>query len=52
LGKLHAAQGDEVQSRESFVRADHLRRTWKTRVALWLNRVSPNLLKAICSTRV
>jgi len=52
LGKLHAAQGDEVQSRESFVRADHLRRTWKTRVALWLNRVSPNLMKAICSRRV
>jgi glycosyltransferase involved in cell wall biosynthesis len=52
LGKLHAAHGDEVQSRESFVRADHLRRTWKTRVALWLNRVSPNLLKAICSRRV
>ena len=52
LGKLHAAQGDEVQSRESFARADHLRRTWKTRVALWLNRVSPGLLKAICSRRV
>jgi GT2 family glycosyltransferase len=52
LGKLHAAQGDEVQSRESFVRADHLRRTWKTRIALWLNRVSPNLLKAVCSRRV
>jgi glycosyltransferase involved in cell wall biosynthesis len=52
LGKLHAAHGDEVQSRESFERADHLRRTWKTQFALWLNRVSPNLLKAICSRRV
>ena len=52
LGKLHAAHGDEIQSRESFERADHLRRTWKTRLALWLNRVSPNLLKAICSRRV
>jgi glycosyltransferase involved in cell wall biosynthesis len=52
LGKLHAAQGDEGQSRESFVRADLLRRTWKTRTALWLNRLSPSLLKAICLRRV
>lgn len=52
LGKLHAAKGDEAQSRESFTRADRLRPTWKTRIALWLNRVSPSLLKAICSRRV
>jgi glycosyltransferase involved in cell wall biosynthesis len=52
LGKLHAAQGDELQSRESFVRADQLRRTWKTRFALWLSRVSPSLLKTICARRV
>jgi hypothetical protein len=52
LGKLHAAQGDEGKSMESFATADRLRRTWKTRMALLLGRVSPNLLKAICSRRV
>lgn len=52
MGKLHAAHGDEAQSRESFTKADNLRRTWKTRLALWLVRTSPNLLKAICSRRV
>ena len=51
LGKLHAAQGDDQKSRESFVRADRLRPTWKTRTALWLNRLSPGLLKAICLRR-
>ena len=51
LGKLHAAQGDDQKSRESFIRADRLRPTWKTRTALWLNRLSPGLLKAICLRR-
>lgn len=52
LGKLHAAQGDDRQSRESFLTADRLRPTWKTRAALWLNRLSPSLLRAICIRRV
>ena len=52
LGKLHAAHGDERQSRESFLRADRLRRTWKTRAALWLNRLSPSLMKVISLRRV
>ena len=52
LGKLYAARGDGRQARESFVRADRLRPTWKTRTALWLNRLTPGLLQSICSRRV
>jgi glycosyltransferase involved in cell wall biosynthesis len=52
LGKLHAARGDFNQARESFEEANRLRPTWKTQTALFLNRLTPGFLQAICRRRV
>lgn len=52
LGKIHSARGDFAQARESFTRADHWRGSWKTKTALWLNRVVPGVLRSICLRRI
>lgn len=52
LGKLHAAQGDFNQARESFEEANRLRPTWKTQTTLFLNKLAPGFLKTICRRRV
>lgn len=52
LGKLHAARGDVDQARESFEEANRLRPTWKTQTALFLNKLAPGFLEAICRRRM
>jgi glycosyltransferase involved in cell wall biosynthesis len=47
LGKLYLAQGDFPNARDSFSRANHLRPSWKTRIAHGSARVAPRLMRAI-----
>ena len=47
LGKLYLEQGDTKRARESFARANNLRRSAKTRVALLLSRLAPQLLRLL-----
>lgn len=52
LGKLHAARGDVDEARESFEEANRLRPTWKTQTVLFMNKLAPGFLRAICRRRV
>jgi len=52
LGKAYLEKDEFAKARESFRRANGLRTTWKTRVALWLSRVSPKLIQAIFARRM
>jgi glycosyltransferase involved in cell wall biosynthesis len=47
LGKLYLVPGDFVRARESFVNANSLQRSWKPRLALWLTRIAPGLLRTL-----
>lgn len=47
LGKLYLVPGQYDQARESFARANNLERSWKPRLALWLTRLAPGLLRAL-----
>jgi glycosyltransferase involved in cell wall biosynthesis len=47
LGKLYLEQGDFEKSRASFLKANGLRRSWKTIVAVLLSRWSPGFMRAI-----
>jgi len=51
LGKLYLLPGDFARARESFARADSLEPGWKPKVALWLTRVVPNLMKSLYERR-
>lgn len=51
LGKLHLLPGDFARARESFARASNFGGGWKPKVALYLMRVVPNLMKAIYARR-
>jgi glycosyltransferase involved in cell wall biosynthesis len=52
LGKLHLAAGDFAAARESFARANELKRSWKTRVALSFSSLAPRVMKAIYLRRL
>jgi glycosyltransferase involved in cell wall biosynthesis len=47
LGKLYLVPGDFVRARESFAHANSLERSWKPRLALWLTRIAPGLLRTL-----
>jgi glycosyltransferase involved in cell wall biosynthesis len=47
LGKLYLGPGDFARARESFVNANSLQRSWKPRLALWLTRIAPGLLRTL-----
>lgn len=47
LGKLYLEQGDYEKSRASFSKANSLRRTWKTVVAILLSRIAPGVLQSL-----
>src|SRR6266550_662463 len=47
LGKLFLIPRDFARARESFARANNLQRSWKSRLALWLTRVAPGLLRTV-----
>jgi len=47
LGKLYLVPRDFARARESFVNANNLQRGWKPRLALWLTRIAPGLLRSL-----
>ena len=47
LGKLYLVPGDFAAARQSFANANNLRRSWKPRLALWLTRIAPGLLRGL-----
>ncbi|HMG74671.1 MAG TPA: glycosyltransferase family 2 protein [Pyrinomonadaceae bacterium] len=47
LGKLFLIPRDFARARESFAHANNLQRSWKSRLALWLTRVAPGLLRTL-----
>jgi glycosyltransferase involved in cell wall biosynthesis len=47
LGKHYLEQGDFEKSRAAFSKANNLRRSWKTVVAVLLSRWSPGFMRAI-----
>jgi glycosyltransferase involved in cell wall biosynthesis len=47
LGKLYLEQGDFARSRDSFSRANCLRKSWKTMVAASFSQYMPRLMRAI-----
>jgi len=51
LGKLYLLPGDFVRARESFAKSNSLSPAWKPKVALWLTRVMPNLMKSLYTHR-
>jgi GT2 family glycosyltransferase len=52
LGKLYLASGDVGRARESFARANSLRRGWKPRLALRLTRIAPGLFRTLYLRRM
>ena len=51
LGKLYLLAGEFDRARESFTRAISVERNWKPRLALWLTRLAPRLLRAVYMRR-
>ena len=52
LGKLYLAQGEFSHARESFGKANCLRRTLRTRMAVWSARVAPRLMQTLYLRRL
>lgn len=52
LGKLYLAQGDFSHARESFGKANQLRRSWKTQAALSLSCLAPRLMQSLYQRRI
>jgi glycosyltransferase involved in cell wall biosynthesis len=51
LGKLHLLPGDFARARESFARASNCGGGWKPKLALFLTRVVPGLMRALYARR-
>jgi len=47
LGKLYLEQGDFEKSRAAFSKANNLRRSWKTVIAVLLSRIAPGFLQSL-----
>jgi glycosyltransferase involved in cell wall biosynthesis len=52
LGKLYLARGEFTRARESFGKANQLRRSLRTRVAVWSSRIAPRLMQTIYVRRL
>lgn len=52
LGKLYLTKGDFARARESFAKANSLRKSWKTQSALSLSRLAPRLMQTIYLRRM
>ncbi len=52
LGKLYLARGEFTRARESFGKANRLRRSLRTRVALWSSRIAPRLMQTLYVRRL
>jgi hypothetical protein len=47
LGKLYLVRGEFTHARESFGKANQLRRSLRTRVAVWSSRMAPKLMQTL-----
>ena len=47
LGKLYLEQGDFEKSRAAFSKANSLRRSWQTVIAVLLSRITPGFLQSL-----
>ena len=52
LGKLYLAQGEFTRARESFGKANHSGRSWKTQAALGFSRWAPRLMQSLYQRHV
>jgi tetratricopeptide (TPR) repeat protein len=52
LGKLYLARGEFTRARESFGKANQLRRSLRTRVAVWSARIAPKLMQILYVRRL
>jgi glycosyltransferase involved in cell wall biosynthesis len=52
LGKLYLARGEFTAARESFGKANRLRRSLRTRVAVWSSRIAPRLMQTLYVRRL
>jgi glycosyltransferase involved in cell wall biosynthesis len=52
LGKLYLARGEFTRARESFGKANQLRRSLRTRVAVWSSRIAPRLMQTLYVRRL
>ncbi len=52
LGKLYLARGEFTAARESFAKANRLRRSLRTRVAVWSSRIAPRLTQTLYVRRL
>jgi glycosyltransferase involved in cell wall biosynthesis len=52
LGKLYLARGEFSHARESFEKANRLRRSPRTRMAVWSSRMAPRLMQALYVLRL
>jgi len=52
LGKLYLARGEFTCARESFGKANRLRRSLRTRVAVWASRIAPKLMQNLYVRRL
>ena len=52
LGKLYLARGEFTRARESFGKANQLRRNLRTRVAVWSARIAPRLMQTLYVRRL
>jgi glycosyltransferase involved in cell wall biosynthesis len=52
LGKLYLARGEFTRARESFGKANRLRRSLRTRLAVWASRIAPKLMQNLYVRRL
>jgi len=52
LGKLYLARGEFARARESFGKANQLRRNLRTRMAVWSSRIAPRLMQTLYVRRL
>ena len=52
LGKLYLARGEFARARESFGKANQLRRSLRTGVAVWSSRIAPRLMQTLYMRRL
>jgi glycosyltransferase involved in cell wall biosynthesis len=52
LGKAYLSKGEYANALECFRKANRLRKTWKTEIAFWIARLSPQLMRAIFERRI
>ncbi len=52
LGKIYLARGEFTRARESFGKANRLRRSLRTRVAVWSSRIAPRLMQTLYVRRL